>query len=41
MDKKTDFNTLCQKLEIEEQNVTPQLCFLTVLHLANENNLKL
>lgn len=39
--KETDFKSLCKKFEIAERNIAPQLCFLTVLHLANENNLKL
>lgn len=39
--KQTDFKTLCKKFQIAERNVAPELCFLTILHLANENNLRL
>ena len=39
--RQINFHSLYNNIETTEMNITPSLCFLTLLHLANENNLNL
>ena len=41
MGKSTDFNRLYSSFVSDDRSMSAELCFLTVLHLANENNLSL
>ena len=36
-----NFNELYKQFENSDNQISPSLCFLTVLHLANEHNLQL
>ena len=36
-----NFNEIYKNFDKSDSQISPSLCFLTILHLANENNLQL